>query len=131
MSTGRSRAEVAYAEVGVVLGLLHAGDLGAGPHAGLETGSDHPAFRRADIVTIALAGAPDAHRVVGGPPLHHVDAGDGEQVVEALDRGLLLDHDRDHDVPERLHVAGCAAVLGRARRRAPTPKSPPSSGVWA
>jgi hypothetical protein len=57
---------------------------------------------------IPLPGQAEAHRVVGGAELHHVDPGHGQDRLEVLDRGLLLDHERDHRVVQRLHERGRA-----------------------
>jgi hypothetical protein len=48
--------------------------------------------------------------VVRASPLHHVDALDGEDLFQAVDRARLLDHDSHHDVAQRLHVLRAAAV---------------------
>lgn len=70
--------------------------------------------RRSTSRTAALlAGTADAQRVVARPPLNHVYALDREDLVERLDGGVLLDHDRDDGVGQHLKVVRRAEIRGQ------------------
>src|SRR5262249_3229560 len=102
--------EVTDTHVEEVLRLIRGGDLGTGRHAHLDRCFEHAALHDAYVRRVTLAGPPDAHRVVGTAPLHHVDTFDGQDVLERVDGPRLLDHDSHDDVTQGLNVVLGAAV---------------------
>ena len=52
---------------------------------------------------VVVAGPSDAHGVVAGSELHHVDAGNVEYRFQILDGLALFDHDRHHGLIRQLH----------------------------
>ena len=90
--------------------MLRVVELGARRHTGLDAALEDIPFDPPDLRAVPFAGPTDAHRVVRGAPLDHVDARHREDLVELLHRGGLLDHDRDDDVVERLDVARRSGV---------------------
>ena len=67
----------------------------------------------------------EGRRTVGGAELDHVDARDGEELLEVLHRLALLDHQRAHRVVLSLHPrrrATLPAAAAQARRGEPRTK---------
>ena len=98
-----------HAEVKVVLGLAGGHEFGARGDAHAQTGFDDPALYLARLRGFAHAGAARAHAVIRRAPLDHVDARDGEDVLQLLDGGALLNHDGDNHISEYLDVFGRSA----------------------
>jgi len=105
-----AHAEVPHAQVEIGLGLARMRDLGAGRDAHAQRGLDDVTLGLDDSGVAPLSREPDAHRVVGGPELDHVDALHRQHRLQVLHRGGLLDHHRHHRVVERLDERGRAHV---------------------
>ena len=106
--------EVTHPHVEVLLRLLGAGDLGARGHAALQRHGEHAVARRHHLRMVPLADMTGVHGVVGTAPLHHVEAGNRQYLLQFVDRALLLDHHGDDGIADRLDVSRTAA---RSHRR--------------
>ncbi len=73
-----------------------AAEFGAGGDAHPQDGGDDMLLSFPDPGVVELPGEPDAHRVVGGTELDHVNSIHREQRLQVLHRAVLLDHE-GHD----------------------------------
>ena len=102
---------MAHALVEVVLGFIRRGDLGARMLAHGERGLDHVLLRRAAAGVPVVTGQIDAHGVVRGSELHHVDALDRKNVLDVFDGAVFLDHQRHDGIFKGLHKSLAAAGI--------------------
>ena len=56
-----------------------------------------------DLGVVVVAGPPDAHGVITGSELHHIDAWNVEDGFQVFDRFAFFDHDRHHGLIGHLH----------------------------
>src|SRR5436853_32232 len=97
-------AKVADTHIQVSLGLVRRADLAAGGNAHLQCGLEDPLLNVLDFWACPLPGTPHADAVIGRPPLDHVETGQTQDLLELLDRPLLLDHQDDDGVANGLDV---------------------------
>ena len=94
----------------VAAGLAGIAQLDARMQALLQRRLDGLRLGRHHVGMAVLAGLADAHGKVRAAELHHVDARHRQDGVEIVHARLLLDHDGDHDVVQRVDIGRRAAL---------------------
>ena len=110
-------AEMLHAHLEIALRLAGIAQLDARVQALLERGLDGLGLGGQHVGMVVLRGLADAHGEVRGAELHHVDARHRQDGVEIVHARLLLDHDGDHDLVQRIDIGGRAALRAPCRRR--------------
>ena len=83
---------------------------GAGRNSLRQARLEHLLLGGFHVRVLEFTGPADVHGVVSGTPLHHVDALDRQKLVQMVYGGLPFDHERHHDVIQRLGVIRPGAV---------------------
>lgn len=123
--------EVLDTHLEVTLGLAGFRDFDARVEALLQSSFDGQLLCLEDVGVGPLSCPADAHGVVGGTELDHVDAGNGKDGVDVFDAFAFFDHEGYDGVIESFNITGVARFADGAdiAPHADTEKAPAATGV--
>ena len=98
------------AHVQIALRIVRGPNLNPRMHTCRQTALDHPLRRRLHLRIIPCSGPANTHRKVGRPPLQHLHPVHSQNPIQLIQRRLLLQHQRHHNLVQRLHICLIAPV---------------------